>query len=173
MDISLVDALVRKQCQNKLYRLYEPKPVGNIIPFKTRDTYHVFIDLPRLSLQLAVFVRDNSVMSSLFVSPQIIRPETRDAFVHLANAANCAEVAFGQFVVDDNDLTYLTWVPDWMIEEHPEEARQALFSDGVRRYEQMQEPLLGLAVGLWSAEKAVRYIETLYDQGYVRDDEFE
>ena len=60
-----------------------------------------------------------------------------------------------------------------MIEEHPEEARQALFSDGVRRYEQMQEPLLGLAVGLWSAEKAVRYIETLYDQGYVRDDEFE
>ena len=24
MDISLVDALVRKQCQNKLYKLYEP-----------------------------------------------------------------------------------------------------------------------------------------------------
>lgn len=170
---SIVKAIVEKQAQDPIYEpVRYASSRGNIVTLQ-RDDFHFFVKSPRISLQIAVYVHQKGVMTAIFASPQVVTGSTRPAFVEFVNTLNLQERTLGCFSVDEFDLCYQSFIPAYFIVRFPEQARCTMFCDGVRIFESVATPIYGLAKEGWSGEKAGRFVEQLYHDGYIYDDYFE
>lgn len=144
---------------------------GNIIK-PLSDDAHFVVDSPGISLQISLRLLEPGLLALTFPSPRVVTEKTRPAFIELANALNVAGVRPGTFAVDCLDFCYQALAPSSLLHADPEQARKTLLEDGVRIFESISSPIYGLAKAGWPSEKAVLFVEQLYRDGYVYDDDY-
>lgn len=147
-------------------------PNGEVIEVRAEDDVHFVVKSSRISLQVSMYVLDSGIMAVTFPSPQVVRPDTRASFVELANALNVAKIRAGLFAVEDLDFYYQAYIPSSFLRADREKARELLLENGVKYLEMMSVPIYGLSKAGWPVEKAIRYVNELFDEGFVYDDDY-
>lgn len=145
--------------------------VGNILE-PLSDDAHFVVGSPGISLQISLRLLEPGLLALTFPSPRVVTAETSPAFIELANALNVASVRAGTLAVDSLDFCCQALAPSSLLHADPKQARKTLLDDGVRIFESISSPIYGLARARWPAEKAVGFVEQLYRDGYVYDDDY-
>lgn len=177
-DADILRQITRRQIRlaPRKYMLIEGRGngyalVGNILE-PLSDDAHFVVDSPGISLQISLRLLESGLFALTFPSPRVVTEETRPAFIELANTLNVVSVRAGTFAVDSFDFCYQALAPSSLLHADPEQARKTLLDDGVRIFESISSPIYGLARAGWPASKAVGFVEQLYRDGYVCDDDY-
>lgn len=178
-DRDIVEKIARDQAgldkrYLRVYGSWATGPDGNPVKFLADDEAHFVVEAPRISLQVSMRVLDGGVMATTFPSPRVMTRETCAAFVDFANALNVARIRTGLFAVDvkNLDIYYQAFIPSTFLHADRETARELLLEVGVRYFETLSVPIWGLAKNGWTAEKAIRYMDEILDEGFVHDDDY-
>lgn len=178
-DTDIMWAIARKQVEMSPYQFHLVKGprVGIVVREHSvgaaADDCHILVSSRRISMQISMFLLDSALLAQTFVSPQVVTPDKRGAFIALANELNIVDSRMGAFGIDDLDLYYRSVVPYTFLRADYEEARKALLETGVSIFESVSVPIWGIVKAGWDAEKAVAYVRTLYRNGFVVDDDWE
>lgn len=158
----------------RVYGSWATGPDGDPVKVLADDEAHFVVKAPRISLQVSMRALDGGVMATTFPSPRVMTRETCAAFVEFANALNVARVRAGLFAVDveNLDIYYQAFLPSPLLRADLGKARELLLETGVRYFETMSVPIWGLKNG-WPAEKAIRYMNEILDEGFVYDDDYD
>lgn len=143
---------------------------GNVVEAKVDDYHFVVRSSP--SLQISCNRKKDGVLAATFVSPMVITPSTRPAFVEFVNKLNDLNTCVGRFQVDDRDLLFQSYLPYHLIRGDHSAASRALFEEGVAIFETLQIPIEGLARRDWSAADGLRFLDELYTRGYIYDEDW-
>lgn len=179
-DRDIVEMIAREQAgldagYLRVYGSWVTGPDGEPVKVLADDDAHFVVESPRISLQVSMRVLDGGVMATTFPSPRVLTPETSPAFVEFANALNDARVRTGLFAVDveNLDIYYRAFLPPSLLRADLEKARELLLETGVKYFNTMSVPIWGLAQNVWTAEKAIRYMNEMLDEGFVCDDDYD
>ena len=143
---------------------------GNVVEVM-EDQAHLAVDA-RIPLQISCRLCETGMIVATFPSPRIVPPSMRDPFLELANAVNLACVGVGGLVLDDLDFAFMTGMPYELFRAAPDEAGRILLTRGVDLLDSIAPAVMGLSVGGWSTEKALRYVDELYTNGYVYEEDW-
>ena len=143
---------------------------GNVVEFM-EDQAHLTVDA-RIPLQISCRLCETGIIVATFPSPRIVPPSKRDQFLALANAVNIACVGVGGLILDDLDLAFMTGMPYELFRAAPDEAGRILLTRGVDLLDSIALAALSLSVGDWSIDKALHYVDTLYTNGCVREEDW-
>lgn len=148
-------------------------PNGEVVEVLAEDDeIHFVVKSSRISLQISMWVLEGGVQAVVFPSPRVVEPDTRAAFIALANALNIARVRMGLFAVEGLDFFYQAYIPSQFLSADRAKARELLLEVGVKYLEMISVPIHGLSKAGWPAEKAVRYMNELFDEGFVYDGDY-
>lgn len=148
----------------------------NIIETKT-DTFHFVVDTAP-SLQISVNREKAGFVATTFLSPRLIAPSTRPAFVTLSNELDARNLVPGRFAVIDRDLFYQAIIP---VAFFPilrddsgarDEARKVLFTQGAGIFWSIAIAVDGLSRKGWSSDDALRFVDELYTRGFIYDSDW-
>ena len=148
----------------------------NIIETKT-DPFHFVVDTAP-QLQISVSRDSAGFVATTFLSPRLIAPSTRPAFVTLANEMSARNRIPGRFAVLDRDMFHEAVVPVAFLpalrddRAMRDEARRVLFENAVDIFESIAIAIDGLARKGWSDIDALRFVNELYTRGYIYDEDW-
>lgn len=168
-----VEKLVREKCKaNNRIELHVTENQENVVSF-VRDNYHMFLKLDSISLQISIGIEEKSVYALIFIDPIIVNSKNKSEFVNFINHMNWLTTGFGHFYVDtNNDIAYSIRIPEYLIQNHIVEAGKEIFEIPINFYTDMQIPLSKIATGDWAAENAIKYINEMYNIGYVCNEDY-
>ncbi len=174
-DDELLGRMVHEQAErNGKYTPFRGVPgvvmYGNVVEAKVDDYHFVVRSTP--PLQISCNRKKDGVLAATFVSPRVITPSTRPAFVEFVNKLNDLNTCVGRFQVDDRDLLFQSYLPYPLIRGDPSAARHALFEEGAAIFATLQIPIEGLARRGWSAADGLRFLDELYTRGFIYDEDW-
>lgn len=171
---SAIEKLVREKCKaNTGFELQLSENKENIISF-IRDNYHLFLKLECISLQISIKIEEKSVNGLIFIDPVLVDGRNKSDFISFINHMNWLTLGFGHFYVDtNNDIVYAIRIPEYLIQNHIIEVGKEIFDIPISFYTDMQIPLSKIATGDWNAEIAIKFIDEMYDNGYVCNGDYE
>lgn len=170
---SAIEKLVREKCKaNTGFELQLSENKENVISF-IRDNYHLFLKLECISLQMSIRIEEKSVFGLIFLDPILVNCKNKGEFINFINHINWLTMGFGHFYVDtNNDIVYAIRIPEYLIQNHIDEVGRELFEIPINFYTDMQIPLSKIATDDWSAEIAIKYIDEMYSNGFVCNDDY-
>lgn len=168
-----IDKLVRNICKNNdRFTLIEFENKENVISFN-RCNYNIAIELDYISLQLALKIENDTLSCLVFPNPIIVNDKNREEFIKFINHLNWLTLALGHFYVDTyNDIAYAIKIPSYIIRNNFEKIEEELFRIPINYYIDSQIPLMKLSMGEWSSDVAIKFIDELYNNGYVDNDDY-
>lgn len=143
---------------------------GNVVELM-EDQAHLTVEA-RIPLQISCRLCETGIIIATFPSPRIVPPSKRDQFLALANAVNVACVGVGGLVLDDLDLAFMAGMPYKIFRAAPDEAGRILLTRGVDLLDSIALAALSLSVGDWSIKEVLHYVDTLYTNGYVNEEDW-
>lgn len=163
-----IKKLVREKCKtNNGFELHLSENQENVISF-VRDDYHIFLKMEYISLQISIRIEEKSVFCLIFLDPILVNSQNRGEFINFINHINWLTLGFGHFYVDtNNDIAYAIRIPEYLIQNHIDEVGKQLFEFPINFFTDMQIPLSKIATADWNVELAIKYIDEIYNKGYV------
>lgn len=170
----LIEKLVRDICKNDFrIQLVAYENDDNVISF-IRNDYHIAIKLEHISLQLSLKIEEQSIFCLVFPDPIMVNSKNKLEIINFINHVNWLTLAFGHFYVDSyNDIAYAIRIPKYLIVNNTEEVRKEIFEIPIKYFSDIQLPLLKLSSGQWDLSTAIKYIDELYNNGYVCNDDYD
>lgn len=170
---ALIKKLVREKCKSdSRFELIQYENNDNVISL-IKDDYHMSIKLESIKLQLSLNIEGKSIFCLVFPHPILVNSGNESEIINFINYVNWLTLAFGHFYVDNyNDIAYAIRIPDYLIINNIAEVRKEIFEIPIKFFTDIQIPLLKLSNREWDAVIAIKYIDELYNNGYVRNDDY-
>lgn len=175
-NICLLNKMINQKTNELGITMIKPKHSGIVVSI-LREDWHLFAEIqcsvaPSLSLQMTIYVEDDTIRMLFFPSPCIIHNNNINQFLYLSNTANqylFRGNALGRFWVDEKnlDFSYELIIKEELLEYCTEEVARQLFDIPIAHYADLHIPLIMLAKNEWGAETAVKYLTELREKGYV------
>jgi len=171
---SAIEKLVREKCKtSNSIKLHSSKKQENVISV-IRDNYHLHFKLDYISLQMSIRIEEKSVFCLIFLDPILVNSQNKCDFINFINHINWLTLGFGHFYVDtNNDIAYAIRIPEYLIQNCTDDVGKELFEIPINFYTDMQIPLSKIASGDWNSEIAIKFMDEMYDKGYVCNDDYE
>ena len=166
------EKIINEVCKELGFQMIKAVNDGNVISF-VRDDYSLLYRLEHISLQISLKVNEKNVTALIFPDPIMVNCQNKERIIKFINHINWLTLAFGHFYVDtNNDIAYAVKIPDYIILNYINEAKAQLFRTPIAFYTDIQIPLMKLSACEWDSEIAIKYINELYSNGFVSNDDY-
>ena len=166
------EKIINEVCKELGFQMIKAVNDGNVISF-VRDDYNLLYRLEHISLQISLKVNEKNVTALIFPDPIMVNGQNKERIIKFINHINWFVSAFGHFYVDtNNDIAYAIKIPNYIILNYINEAKAQLFRTPIAFYTDIQIPLMKLSACEWDSEIAIKYIDELYSNGFVSNDDY-